>query len=94
MKEEEPKHISEVSTSSEESSSSSDNTDGNSNSPKTDESNTEPLHVHEESNHADDKQEEPVKELAEVKEPETPSKEEEKLLLNLLLSLITIPFLM
>lgn len=78
MKEEEPKHISEVSTSSEESSSSSDNTDGNSNSPKTDESNTEPLHVHEESNHADDKQEEPVKELAEVKEPETPSKEEEK----------------
>lgn len=78
MKEEEPKHISEVSTSSEESSSSSDNTDGNSNSPKTDESNTEPLHVHEESNHADDKQEEPIKELAEVKEPEAPSKEEEK----------------
>lgn len=57
MKEEtEPKIISEVSTSSEESSSSSDNTDGNSNSPKTD--NETNIDLQEESNPSDSNLEE------------------------------------
>ncbi|XP_047997512.1 serine/threonine-protein phosphatase 4 regulatory subunit 2 [Leguminivora glycinivorella] len=74
IKDEEPKHISEVSTSSEESSSSCDNTDGNSNSPKTDENNTDT--IQEESNQESIKLEEPVKE--EIKEPEIPPCEEKK----------------
>ncbi|XP_061718147.1 serine/threonine-protein phosphatase 4 regulatory subunit 2-like [Cydia pomonella] len=73
MKDEEPKHISEVSTSSEESSS-SDNTDGNSNSPKTDENITDT--IQEESIQETLKLEDPVKE--DTKEPEIPPCEEKK----------------
>lgn len=62
----ENKHISEVSTSSEESSSSSDNTDGNSNSPKTDERH---IDIQEESNQSDTPSES-ASEDNNVKDPE------------------------
>lgn len=78
----EPKLISEVSTSSEESSSSSDNTDGNSNSPKTDERH---IDVQEESNQSDTPSETPSEENnAKVPEqttepvPEKPAEEPPK----------------